>query len=205
MSGSDLGSFLSDSRTNALVAWTLVGLFAVTVVEGIATGDYLWSAFAAVAALVVALPALAFRQPRAMPPWEIVLVAALPVVGRAVATFSLSSDVATYLSIAAFALLVAVDLHLFTAVKMSVGFAVLFVVVTTVAAAGVWAVARWGADVWLGTELLYEPGLTEEEIEHKLMLEFVGSSVAGLVAGLLFERYVHSRTDPGEAIPEEIA
>jgi len=202
MSGSDFGSFLSESRPNALAAWALVGLFALTVVEGLATGDYLWSAFAAVVGFVVATPAVAYRDPWAMPPWEIVLVAGLPVVGRAVATFSLTSDVATYLSIAAFALLVAVDLHLFTAVKMSVGFAVLFVVVTTVAAAGVWAVARWGADVWLGTELLYEPGLTEDEIEHKLMLEFVGSSVAGLVAGLLFEGYVRRRTSPGEAIPE---
>jgi hypothetical protein len=142
-----------------------------------------------------------FRDPETMPPWEIVLVAGLPVVGRAVATFSVTSDVATYLSIAALALLVAVNLHLFTTVKMNVGFAVLFVVVTTVAAAGVWAVARWGADVWLGTELLLDHSMTEGEIERGLMWEFVGASVAGLVAGVFFETYVRRQTSPGERIP----
>jgi len=201
MSGSNFGSLLSDSRPNAIAAWALVGLFALTIVEGIATGDYLWSAFAAVVGFVAATPAVTYRDPLAMPPWEIVLVAGLPVVGRAVATFSVTSDVATYISIAALALLVAVNLHLFTAIEMNVGFAVLFVVVTTVAAAGVWAVARWGADVWLGTELLYEPGLAQEEIERMLMWEFVGASVAGLVAGLFFEGYVHRRTNPGSHAP----
>lgn len=205
MSATDFGDFLSDGRTNAAIAWALVGLFAMTVAEGAFTGDYLWGAFAGFVAVIVVFPALAYRDPRAMPPWEIVLVAGLPVVGRAVATFSLTSDVATYLSIAALALLVAVNLHLFTTVEMSVGFAVLFVVVTTLAAAGIWAVTRWGADVWLNTELLYEPGMTEEEIEHKLMVEFVGSAIAGLVAGLLFEGYIRRRTSPGEQIPEEFA
>jgi len=205
MSGSDFGELLSDGRVNAVAAWALVGLFALAVVEGAITGDYLWSAFAAFAAAVVVIPAVTFRDPLAMPPWEVVLVAGLPVVGRAFATFSLTSDLATYISIAALALLVAANLHLFTTVRMSVGFAVLFVVVTTLAAAGVWAVARWGADVWLGTELLYEPGLTDDEIEHDLMLEFVASAVAGLFAGVFFEAYIHRQTNAGDHIPEESA
>lgn len=202
MADSNFGELLSVGRPNALVAWGLVGLFALVLLEGVATGDYLWGAFAAFVAGMVALPAVAFRDPWTMPPWEVVLIAGLPVVGRAVATFSVTSDVATYLSIAALALLVAVNLHLFTAVEMSVGFAVLFVVVATVAAAGAWALARWGADVWLGTELLFVPGVTEEEIERRLMWEFVGSAVAGLVAGVFFQRYVHSQTSPGAYVPE---
>ena len=205
MSDSDFGELLSSGRPNALLAWALVGLFVLTVLEGLATGDYLWASFAAFVAGMATLPAVAFRDPLTMPPWEVVLIAGIPVLGRAVATFRLTSDVATYLSIAALALLVAVNLHLFTTVEMSVGFAVLFVVVTTVAAAGAWALARWGADVWLGTELLITHPMTgaeEKAVERQLMWEFVGAAVAGLVAGVFFEEYVHRQTSPGEYVPE---
>jgi len=81
----------------------------------------------------------------------------------------------------AVALILAVQLHAFTPVKMTYGFAVLFVVVTTIATAGVWAVVRWIADIQLGTGFL----ATEEE----LMWEFVYSTAAGLLAGGIFRVY----------------
>lgn len=200
MAQRDLGELLTDTRVNAGAAWALVGVFGLVCIESAVTGDLLWAAFAATVGAVVALPALLVRSPRAMPPAEVVLLAGLPVVGRAVATLQVTSTVAVYLSIAAFALLVAVILHTFTPVEMSVGFAVLFVVVTTLAAAGLWALARWGSDVHLGTTLLLDPGadgvLTDadlEAIEHELMVEFVGSGIAGLVAGLFFQFYVRRR------------
>ncbi|WP_135363356.1 hypothetical protein [Halosimplex halophilum] len=200
MAQRDLGELLTDTRVNAGAAWVLVGVVGLVCIESVATGDLLWAAFAATVGVVVALPALVRRNPRAMPPAEVVLLAGLPVVGRAVATLQVTSTVATYLSIAAFALLVAVNLHLFTPVEMSVGFAVLFVVVTTLGAAGLWALARWGSDVHLGTTLLLDPGpdgvLSDadlETIEHELMVEFVGSGIAGLVAGLVFRFYVKRR------------
>lgn len=200
MAQRDLGELLSDTRVNAGVGWALVGVFGLVCIESAVTGDLLWAGFAVTVGAVVALPALLLRNVRAMPPAEVVLVAGLPVVGRAVATLQVTSTVAVYLSIAAFALLVAVVLHAFTPVEMSVGFAVLFVVVTTLAAAGLWALARWGSDVHLGTTLLLDPGpdgvLTDadlETIEHRLMVEFVGSGIAGLIAGLLFRFYVRRR------------
>ncbi|WP_436931215.1 hypothetical protein [Halosimplex halobium] len=200
MAQRDLGELLSDTRVNAGAAWVLVGVVGLVCIESVATGDLLWGAFAATVGVVVALPGLVRRTPRAMPPAEVVLLAGLPVVGRAVATLQVTSTVATYLSIAALALLVAVNLHLFTPVEMSVGFAVLFVVVTTLGAAGLWALARWGSDVHLGTTLLLDPGpdgvLSDadlEAIEHELMVEFVGSGIAGLVAGLVFQVYVKRR------------
>jgi hypothetical protein len=200
MAQRDLGELLTDTRLNAGVGWALVGVFGLVTVESAVTGDYLWAAFAATVGLVVALPALVRGNPRAMAPAEVVLLAGLPVVGRAVATVQMTGTVTVYLSIAAFALLVAVNLHLFTPVEMSVGFAVLFVVVTTLAAAGLWALARWGSDVHLGTTLLMDPGadgvLSDadlDQIEHELMVEFVGSGIAGLVAGLVFQVYVRRR------------
>ncbi|QLH83480.1 hypothetical protein [Halosimplex pelagicum] len=200
MAQRDLGELLTDTRVNAGVGWALVGVFGLVTVESALGGDFLWAAFAAIVGLVVALPALVRANPRAMAPAEVVLLAGLPVVGRAVATVQVTSTVAVYLSIAAFALLVAVNLHLFTPVEMSIGFAVLFVVVTTLAAAGLWALARWGSDVHLGTTLLLDPGpdgvLSDadfDQIEHELMVEFVASGIAGLVAGLVFQVYVRRR------------
>jgi hypothetical protein len=206
MARGDLGTLLTDTRINALAAWTVVGVFGLVAVEGVLTGDYLWAAFAATIGATVTLPAVVARNPRAMPPWEIVLLAGLPVVGRAIARFRVTSNVTTYLSIAAFALLVAVNLHLFTSVEMSVSFAVLFVVVTTLAAAGTWALARWASDLYLGTELLLAAGpdgvVDRAAIEHELMVEFVASGVAGLLAGLLFEGYIHRRMTPGSRLEE---
>ncbi|WP_436924658.1 hypothetical protein [Halosimplex amylolyticum] len=209
MAQGNLGELLTDTRINAGIAWVLVGAFGLVTVESAVTGDYLWAAFAVVVGAVVVLPAAAIRSPRAMPPWEMVLLAGLPVVGRAVARFQVTSTVATYLSIAALALLVAVNLHLFTPVEMSVGFAVLFVVVTTLAAAGLWALGRWASDLYLGTELLLAPGVDgvvdREAIEHELMVEFVASGIAGLLAGLVFEGYIHRRMTPGTRFEEEVA
>ena len=206
MARRDLGTLLTDTRINALAAWTVVGVFGLVTVEGVLTGDYLWAAFAATIGATVALPAVVARNPRAMAPWEIVLLAGLPVVGRAIARFQVTSNVTTYLSIAAFALLVAVNLDLFTSVEMSVSFAVLFVVVTTLAAAGTWALARWASDLYLGTELLLVAGpdgvVDRAAIEHELMVEFVASGVAGLLAGLLFEGYIHRRMTPGSRLEE---
>jgi len=209
MAQGNLGELLTDTRVNAGLSWVLVAVFVLTAVESVLTSDFLWATFAAIVGMMVILPALVWRTPRAMPPWEMVLLAGLPVVGRAVARFQVTSTVATYLSIAALALLIAVNLHLFTPVEMSVGFAVVFVVVTTLAAAGLWALARWGSDLYLGTELLLVPGpdgtVDRGAIEHDLMIEFVASGVAGLVAGLFFEGYIHRRMSPGERIEEEIA
>jgi hypothetical protein len=141
-----------------------------------------------------------------MLPWEVLLLAGLPILGRAVATFRVSSQVATYLSVAALALIVVVELNTFTSVRMTPTFAVAFVAITTMAAAGVWAVVRWSADILFGTAFLFEPGLTEAEIERAVMLEFVASTVAGLLAGIVFEFYVRRRATParGESLrPDE--
>ena len=138
----DVGRLLRDARLNALVAWALLLVMAATVGVAILTGNLVWSGFAAVVVLVALLPPLARRSPRVMLPWEVLLFAGLPILGRSVLPVPQFGLATTYLSVAALGLLVAVELHLFTAVKMSPGFAVLFVTVTTIAVAGVWGVVR---------------------------------------------------------------
>jgi hypothetical protein len=72
------------------------------------------------------------------------------------------------------------------------------------AAAGLWAVVRFGLDTLFGTGFLLTPGLTEAEVEHALMLEFVYSTAAGFLAGVLFEGYFR-RFHRIEAVLEEVA
>ncbi|AWB27491.1 hypothetical protein [Halococcoides cellulosivorans] len=197
-SATDRGGIVRSTRRNALVAWLLVGIIAVIAAGSLVAGDPLWAGFAATVAVLAAVPAIVTREPTAMIPAEVIAVAALPVLGRSLGVDATLTAVATYLSVAAVALIVAVELHAFTRVEMNVAFAMLFVVVTTLAVAGWWAVARWLSDLYLGTALLGDPALSADAHEAALMWEFVASALAGLVAGLLFVPYLGSRWSRGD-------
>lgn len=190
MNTSGLGRTLRDEQINAVLAWVLLGFVAAVAIANIVS-DPLWAGFAASIAVLGVIPAVIVRSPRAMLPWEVLVLASLPLLAQTVTPGI--GRVATYLAVAAVALIVAVELHIFTSVTMNYSFAVLFVVVTTMAAAGVWAVIRWSADIYLGIEF----ALTERE----LMIEFVASTVAGVLAGIIFEFYfrrfirVHERLE----------
>jgi len=195
---------LSDQRTNAVLAWLLVGALGLIALGSFLSGDVLWAGFAVVVAVLAVIPPLSFLSARTMLPWEILLLAGLPILGRAIATFRVSSQIATYLSVAALALIVAVELHTFTSVEVTPSFAVVFVVIATMATAGVWAVVRWSLDITLGTTFMFEPGLTEAEVERTVMLEFVASTIAGVLAGIVFEFYVRRRATLTKRLPETV-
>ena len=199
-----LEQVFDDARTNAILAWVLVGFVAVVAVGNLVSGGLLWAGFAAVVAGLAVLPPLQFRTARAMLPWEVLALAVLPLLGRTFATVPVTSDLFTYLSVAAIALIVAVELHVFTPVKMNKAFAVSFVVIATLAAAGIWAVARFVLDSTLGTAFLLDPTLSEAEIEHDLMLEFVYSTAAGVLGGVVFEWYFRRLRRRESCIPAEV-
>lgn len=198
----EVAALIGDRRVNAWLSWGLVGFVLVAAVTALHRGEFLWAVFALVVAALAILPPVTLHNRHAMIPWEVTLLTALPVLGGAFASIELTSDLATYLSVAAIALVIAVELHLFTSVRMNDVFALLFVVVATLAAAGAWAVLRWLVDLALGTGFLLDPTLEEPAIERGLMLEFVASTVAGVLAGLFFAFYVRRRVDtdrfPGE-------
>ena len=191
MNESALARVLNDTRLNAAVAWLLIGLLALLAVGSALEGNLLSAGFAVAIIALALVPPVGFRSPRAMLPWEVLVLASLPVLARTVVRLSGfgTGRVSNYVAVAAVALIVAVELHVFTPVRMSGGFAVAFVVLTTMAAAGVWAVGRWIPDVLLGTSFLLKPGVDEAVIEHNLMLDFVASTVAGVFGGGVFQLY----------------
>jgi hypothetical protein len=87
---------------------------------------------------------------------------------------------------------------------MNYSFAVLFVVVTTMATAGVWAVVQWLSDVYLGTGFILT-GESESVVERALMLNFVAATVAGVLAGVVFELYFRRYADASARLPTAAA
>ena len=209
MNVSGLG-LLEDERRNAIVAWAILGFLAVAAVAELLTGELLWAAFIAGVLALALVPAVSLRDRRAMLPWELLLLAALPVVGRTlvagqtVGGLTLTGRVTTYLAVAAVALMVAVELDLFTTVRMNDRFAVLFVVVATTAAAGIWAVSQWLSDLYLGTGFLLGRG-DLHAVEEALMWDFVAATIGGVLSGVLFEFYFRRLSAADERLPEGMA
>jgi hypothetical protein len=173
-----------DGRTNAVLAWLLVGVLALVFVESLLDVDYRWILFVGVVGLIVLIPPVAYREWQVMLPWELLVLALLPIlvrglVGGTVGTF------ATYFALAALALLVIVELHMFTSLEVTQWFAVGLVILATLAAVAAWTIFRWNADRMLGTTFLVD--------NETLMIEWLYVTLAGIAAGVLFDGYFRRR------------
>ena len=173
-----------DGRTNALIAWALVAVLAGVFVDSAVDVDLQWVLFTAFVAGVVLLPPVVYREWRVMLPWELLVLALAPVLVRGLVGGTLGTF-ATYVALAGLALLVVVELHTFTTLRVTHWFAVVLVVLTTLAAVGAWTVFRWNADRFLGTSYLVD--------NETLMMEWLYVTLAGIVAGLVFDGYFRRR------------
>lgn len=182
--GDGLERLFRDGRTNALAAWTPVATLGPLFLESAVTLDYALLAILCPVIIVALLPPLAYRDWRVMLPWELLVIALAPLLVRAAAGGRVGVF-AAYLSVAALALLVVVELDVFTDLRITEWFAVLFVIQTTLAAGATWSIARWIADQYLGTAYL--------EGNDALMIEWLWVAAAGVVAGIAFESYFARR------------
>jgi hypothetical protein len=151
----------------------------------------LWAGFAAFVAGLALIPPVAHRDEMVMLPWEVLALGALPILGRSLSTLMYT------LRVAALALAVAVELHVFTTVEMTPWFAVLFVAIATTATAGVWAVVQWLSDIYLGTAFIHS--------EHRLMWDFVAAIVIGGMAGVVFQWYFRRFVRVETRLPSEVS
>lgn len=171
-------------RTNAIVAWLLISVLLLVLVESLLDFDLQWIVFVTAAGVIVLLPPGVHRDWRVMLPWELLLLALLPILVRGLFGGTVGIF-ASYLALAALALLVTVELHMFTTLKVTHWFAVTFVVLTTLAWAAAWGILRWHLDRLLGTTYL--------STNEALMIEFLWVTLAGLTAGVLFDVYFSRR------------
>jgi hypothetical protein len=176
--------FVRDTRVNAALAWLLVGALAVVAITALLEFLLVRMALAAVAAFVAVAPALAERTWTRTVPWPLLLVCSIPLSIGAVEP-GLFADFITGLSIAALGMLVVVALQSAGLVRMTPNFAVVFVVLTTMATAGFWAVGSAASTQYLGTTFV--------ETNDDLMVIFTAATLAGVVAGGLFRVYFQRR------------
>lgn len=179
-----LDDVFREGRANAVLAWLMIGVLGLVLVESVVDGDLEWIALVAVAGAVVLVPAASYRSWRVMLPWELLVLALLPVLvrglfGGELGTFS------TYVAMATLALVVVAELHMFTALELTHWFAILFVVLTTLAWAGASAMFQYALDYYAGTSYLTD--------NAALMERFVWVTLAGIAAGLLFDVYFRRR------------
>ncbi|WP_327051192.1 hypothetical protein [Halomicrococcus gelatinilyticus] len=173
-----LDALVTSERLNAVVGWVSVAMVTLWAVESILTGDLLWGGFSLLLAAVASLPALTTRDWLAMVPWPLPFSAAVAVIARAT---ELSTETAGYLGVATLALLVVVELDVFTSVELGRRFAVAFGVLTTMAVEALWIVAQFYSDRWLGTDFL----TTQTELQEDIVIV----TVVGFALGALFFWY----------------
>lgn len=173
-----IAAALESRSTNAAAAWLLVAGLSVGAVANVVTGDLLWAVYAAAIVAVALVPVLLTRDASTLVSWDVLALAALPVLAHRIGVVA---EPLTYVSVAALALLVAVEVDAFSAAEMPHWFAVLFVVLTTLSVASLWAVCQYASDLWLSTDFLAG--------RVPLMWDLVAAALAGVGAGVAFELY----------------
>lgn len=207
--GTELAALLGNTQLNAAIGWLLLIGLALVGAESVLDGDWVWVVVSLTVVGLGILPPLRFANPRVMLPWEVLALGILPLFTRGLLAGPIA-DVAAYLGVAAVALVIAVELEVFTPVRMTTWFAVFFVVVTTMAAAGIWAVLRWLSDVLLGTTLVYpspppvSPAVEQVALEA-LMWDFVAATVGGILAGFVFAMYFRRLAAGRTRLPPTVA
>lgn len=184
---SQLDQLIEDQRRNAIMAWLITAFLAAAMVESVIDLDLLWAGFTGSVLFLVMLPAMLHGDVRRTVPWELLLVTALPVLGHSLDVATLQHPLISYLSLAGIGIILTANLHLFTPVQLSHRFAIVFVVLTTLAASGWWAVAQWLSDLYRGTGFI--------QSETALMTGFLTALMAGFLGGILLDLYF--RQHPG--------
>ena len=160
------------------VAWATVAVLLAASVRLLTIGEPDWAAFVAITVGVALVPPVLERDLSVTMPGELLVLLAIPVLLRAVGVVSAA---APFLVMAGLALLVAIDLDAYTSLELTPRFAVVFVIVTTMAFTATWTVGTWVIDRLFGTSLV--GGETE------LMWDVVAATASGVVAGIAFHLY----------------
>lgn len=183
------------TRTNAVLFWLFTALLVALTGYGYGVGSMRIAILATALVVVAVVPPVAFRDPAMTLPWELVAVAGSPPLLDLLAGFQFRTEVVPYASVAVLALLVVVELHTFTQVRMNHPFAILLATLTTLSAAAMYNIGLWLSDTVLGTAYLID-GRHVDEINAVVMAEFSYAAIGGLVAGLAFVVYFRHRAPP---------
>ena len=185
-----LGKLLKSTSLNAFIGWTMVSFLFLMAITNLVHGRLTWSILS-VFVIIITIPALLLRKPSVMPSWYFIAIAIMPIIGGTTAYYFFSEGIPAYFSVATIALLLTAEVDRFTSVHMNYKFAIVLVVITTLAVSGIWNLLRWTTDVTLGTTFLLDDR-SYEAINTAVMYEFICATIAGIAAGILFGWYFRS-------------
>ena len=126
-----LTAVVEDDRTNAVIAWIVVGALAVAAAASTVFGEPVWTILACIAIAIALVPAVAFREPTVMPPWEVLVLVTVPTASQFFALSDILADTATFVGIIGLAVLIVVELHVFSPMEMPPRFGAVLVVLIT--------------------------------------------------------------------------
>jgi hypothetical protein len=173
-----LEALVHGERTNAVLGWASTVVVAAAAVGSFLAGELLWGGLVLLVATVVSLPAVVTGDPFGMVPWPLPFLAAAAVVlGGA----GFLPDVAGYVVIGSLALVLVVELDVYTGIELSRRFAVVFATMTTMALQALWIIGQFYSDRWLGTAFL--------QSQTELQWDIVYVTAVGVVLGVLAELY----------------
>lgn len=178
-------SHFVNRKMNAVFSWLISIYLAATSFNIFLDGSLTWSLYSLSIVLLVFLPVIKSRKFEDMVPFEVLVLLAIPFTLKGMELGFIGSHTLNYLSASTVALLLIVELDTFTSFKTNYWFSVYLVTLTTMAVAGLWAVARWLSDIYLETAFIAS--------ESSLMWEFAAASVTGVAAGQLFGLYFRRR------------
>jgi hypothetical protein len=125
-----------------------------------------------------------------MAPWTLLSVAAIAVIARIAGVYP---EAAGYVAIASLAIVVVVELDVFTPIHLSRRFAVGFAVLTALAMEAVWIVVQFSSDRWLGTGYLS----SQTELQKDIVIVSVVSFAIGVIFFWYLRRFAPVGLDDG--------
>ncbi len=179
---------LQDNKINSFLSWAIVIVLIIVAIINFSEGRYTWTVLTIFTIIVIILPALHFRNPKVMPTWYLLFLVILPLIASTTASYLFLVRIPVYISIATISLLLVAEINWFTSVKMNPKYAILLVLITTLAVTGLWHLMRWLLDISLGTSFILD-GRGEDILNAEVMHEFIYSTIAGLISGLIFAWY----------------
>jgi hypothetical protein len=187
---------LRGDRVTAILGWVVAGVVMAAAAVSVVTNDPIWGGFSLTFVALIAFPAIAAHDWTAMAPWPVLTVGALAVTARIAGVYP---EAAGYVAIATLALVIVVELDVFTSIHLSRRFAVSFAALTTLAIEAVWIIVQFFSDQWLGTGYLS----TQTELQEDIVIV----TVVGFIMGGLFYWYL-ARFEPigldnVPSVPEE--
>ncbi|WMW21726.1 hypothetical protein RE476_10100 [Methanolobus mangrovi] len=191
-----LSRLLKNTPINAFAGWAMVLLLSLLGIGNLIYGRLIWFILIVFVISIIIAPAIIMRKLSVMPSWYFILLAIIPIVGSTTAWFFFATSIPFYLSMATIALLLGAEINWFTSVKMNYRFAILLVVIVTLAISGLWHLLQWLLDMNLGTVYILN-GRTPDTINNAVMHEFIYAMIAGIVAGLIFGWYFRSDKHAG--------